>query len=264
MKTEREMLRAIAKTARALALPAAADARRKLVTNARAKPWKARSVAGLQGMVWHQELGWGSVEAVAEYHTGKESHLARGGVRSIAYTFAIRRNGQIVLCNDFDRAVWSQGYGGRAGDENAELVAVMFEGFFTGPGVTDPSVGEPNEAQLLAGLALWRTCRDEWSWGAGDLYGHFHFGKPACPGDTLRAVIEAVRANREESRYDFATVAGRQQALHDLGYSPGRVDGLWGPRSRGALIRFQPDHGLAADGIWGLATEAALSGALRA
>jgi hypothetical protein len=149
MKTEREMLRAIAKTARALALPAAADARRKLVTNARAKPWKARSVAGLQGMVWHQELGWGSVEAVAEYHTGKESHLARGGVRSIAYTFAIRRNGQIVLCNDFDRAVWSQGYGGRAGDENAELVAVMFEGFFTGPGVTDPSVGEPNDAQLL-------------------------------------------------------------------------------------------------------------------
>jgi peptidoglycan hydrolase-like protein with peptidoglycan-binding domain len=77
-------------------------------------------------------------------------------------------------------------------------------------------------------------------------------------------VIEAVRANREESRYDFATVAGRQQALHDLGYSPGRVDGLWGPRSRGALIRFQQDHGLAADGIWGLATEAALSGALRA
>ena len=61
-----------------------------------------------------------------------------------------------MLCNDLDRAVWSQGNGGRPGDENAEFLAVMFEGFFGGPGVTDPSVGEPNDAQLLAGLALWR------------------------------------------------------------------------------------------------------------
>ena len=76
--------------------------------------------------------------------------------------------------------------------------------------------------------------------------------------------IDAVRANREESRYDLGTVAGRQQALRDLGYSPGPADGVWGPRSRGALIRFQRDRGLAADGIWGPATEAAVSGALRA
>ncbi len=45
--------------------------------------------------------GWESVEAVAKYHAGKTPHLRRGGVESIAYTFAIRREGQIVLCNDF-------------------------------------------------------------------------------------------------------------------------------------------------------------------
>lgn len=239
------------------------DGRTSLKRNSHGKKWKTRDVDALKGMVWHQELGWGSVEAVAKYHTGKNSHLHRGGVESIAYTFAIRRDGQIVLCNDFEKAPWSQGFKGRAGDENAEFMSVMFEGLFKAPGVTDPSAGEPKDKQLMAALTLWHICNEKWDWNENDLYGHYHFGKSACPGNTLRTVIESIGANVPEPEYDFATVEGRQQALEDLGYYTGAIDGTWGPQSRGALIRFQDDRGLVADGIWGPKTEAAINEAVR-
>lgn len=259
---EADLLKALKKAATGVKLAAPEDLRASLKRNARAKKWKTRDVGALEGMVWHQELGWGSVEDVARYHTGKESHLAAGGVESIAYSFAIRRSGQVVLCNPLDRAVWSQGYKGRPGDENAEFLSVMFEGLFTGPGVNDPSAGAPTAAQLLAGLLLWRVGKDAWGWPDDALYGHYHFGKPACPGDVLQGVIEAVRANAAASKYDFGTVEGRQQALKDLGFNRGVVDGVWGPQSRGALVAFQAEHDLAADGVWGPASEAAVRVAL--
>lgn len=239
------------------------DGRTSLKRNPNGKKWKARDVDGLKGMVWHQELGWGSVEAVAKYHTGSKSHLHSGGVESIAYTFAVRRDGQIVLCNDFKNAPWSQGFKGRPGDENAEFMSVMFEGFFKGPGVTDPKAGQPNDNQLMSGLTLWHVCKENWGWREDDLYGHCHFGKPACPGDTLRALIESIAANVDKPEYDFASVEGRQQALKDLGYYSGAVDGSWGPQSRGALIKFQDDRRLVADGIWGPKTQAEVILALR-
>lgn len=260
---EREVLDRIAGAAKGLGVPEPLDGRRALKKNPRGKKWKARGVDALKGMVWHQELAWGSVEAVAKYHTGGNSHLHPGGVESIAYTFAIRRDGQIVLCNDFKKAVWSQGFKGRPGDENAEFMSIMFEGLFKGPGVTDPSAGAPNEEQLLSGLILWHVCSKRWGWSDEDLYGHYHFGKPACPGDALRWVIESVRANVKKPRYDFGTVEGRQQALKEVGHYAGPVDGIWGPRSRSALIRFQEEAGLVPDGIWGPKTEEAMTRALR-
>ena len=260
---EKEILNRIAGAAKGLGILEPFDGRRTLKKNPRGKKWKKRDVDVLRGMVWHQALAWGSVEAIAKYHTGANSHLHPGGVESIAYTFAIRRNGQVLLCNDFEKAVWSQGFKGRSGDENAEFIAVVFEGLFSGHGVTDPSAGEPNDEQLLSGLALWRICSERWGWNAEGLYGHYHFGKPACPGETLVAVIESVRANVEEPGYDFGTVEARQQALKELGYYRGSVDGIWGPESRGALIRFQEEEALVPDGIWGPKTEATITGALR-
>lgn len=257
-----DLLKSLRSGVRGLGLPAPRDARDELPRNPGGRKWKVRDTGALKGLVWHQELGWGSIEAVAHYHTGRDSHLVDGGAESIAYTWAVRRDGQILLCNDLDRATWSQGYRGRSGDENAEFMSAMYEGLFAGEGVTDPSAGHPNEEQLLAGLILWRVCRRAWNWQADDLYGHYHFGKPSCPGRSLEAVVEAVRANRPRREYDFASVTGRQQALERLGFYSGAIDGLWGPNSKGALVRFQSDHGLAADGVWGPRTEAAVRGAL--
>jgi len=260
---ETRLLDQLEGAARSLNMKSPLDCRGMLATNPNAKKkWRKRDPEALQGLVWHQELGWGSIEAVAKYHTGKNSHLLEGGVESIAYSLAIRRNGQIVLCNDLKKTTWSQGYKGRTGDENAEFLSVMFEGMFRGHEVTDSKAGEPNDRQMLSGLILWQVCRSLWNWKEGALYGHFLFGKPSCPGTSLQTVIDAVRTHAPKPKMKFDTSKKRQQALKKLGYNPGSIDGKWGPRSRGALVRFQEDHGLAADGVWGPRTEAAISAAL--
>ncbi len=175
-------------------LPLPLDARSLLAHNPKGQHWKDRSVDALKGMVWHQSLSWGSVENVAKYHTGPDCHLAPGGTESIAYTWAIRRNGQVLLCNDLKKATWSHGFKDRAGDENAEFMAAMFEGYFLGEGVADPKAGNPNEAQILSGLLLWTVCKQEWKWPSSALCGHFDFGKPACPGTLLQSIIKAIRS----------------------------------------------------------------------
>lgn len=260
---ETELLKRLAGITGRDGLAPVVDLRTSLATNAGVEQWRRRDTEQVKGFVWHQGLSWGSVEGVARYHTGHGSHLHKGGVASIAYTWAIRRNGQIVLCNDFDKKVWSQGYLERDGDENAEFMSVMFEGFFRAPTVTDSSAGEPTREQISAGLLLWSVCRESWRWKDSDLYGHYHFGKPACPGNTMKTIIEAVRFDTEETTFDLSGAKGRQEALKKLGYYKGKADGSWGPLSKGALLLFQVKYKLVADGIWGPKTEAAIMEGLK-
>lgn len=49
-----------------------------------------------------------------------------------------------------------------------------------------------------------------------------------------------------------------QQRLQELGYDPGTADGIFGSRTQQAVIAFQQDQGLDADGIVGKNTLAAL------
>ena len=53
-------------------------------------------------------------------------------------------------------------------------------------------------------------------------------------------------------------VAVVQQILIFLGYDTGVVDGCFGAATQEAVIAFQNDHGLYADGIVGAMTKAAL------
>src|ERR671924_1511896 len=56
-------------------------------------------------------------------------------------------------------------------------------------------------------------------------------------------------------------VRALQRTLRRLGWSPGPVDGLFGPRTEAAVVRFQRAAGLAADGIAGTRTGQALRAA---
>ena len=60
-----------------------------------------------------------------------------------------------------------------------------------------------------------------------------------------------------------AQVKQLQRALAQLGYKPGTVDGIFGPNTEAAVMRLQTSSKLAADGVVGPLTLAALGKALR-
>lgn len=210
--------------------------------------WKQRQVDQTEGLVFHQALGGSTALSVARYHT-QPNHLAGDGLPSISYTFFVEPDGATILCNDLTEITYSQGDRTRPGDENRMYLSCCFGGDFDGEG--HDGLDEPTCYQLTSGLRLWLACKQFFGWSNARLYGHSHFGKPACPGASLGLLIELVQADQDGSAtYDFSTVVGRQRALHDLDVYEGKIDGLWGPISRRALRDYQKMTGLVQDGIW--------------
>jgi len=71
------------------------------------------------------------------------------------------------------------------------------------------------------------------------------YGTPACPTGGYPVI-------RQGSRGVYVMVL--QDALNYLGYNTGSIDGIFGSNTRAAVIRFQKDNGLSADGIVGCNT----------
>jgi peptidoglycan L-alanyl-D-glutamate endopeptidase CwlK len=62
-----------------------------------------------------------------------------------------------------------------------------------------------------------------------------------------------------EQGFSGSAVRKLQRKLKKLGFNPGRLEGIFGKKTRAALIRFQKSRGLVADGIAGPQTLAALN-----
>lgn len=100
-------------------------------------------------------------------------------------------------------------------------------------------------------------------------------GSPSSPATTTRPGTQTTTTTPpEQAAVQGPTTALRigdkgaqvkalQRALTSLGYSPGKVDGQYGPSTAAAVARFQKAQHLAADGILGTQTLAALGKALR-
>jgi len=94
----------------------------------------------------------------------------------------------------------------------------------------------------------------------------------ACPGTSIAGGVsqstepggESARALLQQgagygaTKAEAASVRALQRTLRSLGWQPGPVDGLFGPRTEAAVLRFQTQTGVAVDGIVGPQTSKAL------
>ena len=231
------------------------DLREKLVTHP-TKRFAQRNPKKIRGMCIHHSAGRsGGIERLlghAEYHTGP-SHISETGAPGICYTLGIIDDGTLCILNPLENVTWSQG----TAQGNIDMMAVELVGNFKSE--TNPDGIEPTPEQINTVIALYLTCLKLWG-TRFQIAGHYHYTKPACPGDTMMAVIEAIRSHARIA--EVSSVYDIQQALKDLGYPVGEVDGLYGQLTRAAVSAFQDDSGLYRDGIAGPITCALLLKAL--
>jgi len=226
------------------------------------KQWKRRDPKTIAGVVFHQALAEGATaEAIAKYHVGP-NHIDDTGCPGMCYAGFVEADGKFVLANDVEDITWSQGDANIPGDENAAYIAFCFSGDFSGPGYSTKF--EPTEAQMKTAGELWSLCKKLFGLSGNQLFGHYDFGKPACPGYTLMNFIETVNQgwHWSDGTYALATIEGRAEALRALGFYGGPRSESWTLSLKAALLAFQKSKGLNPDGVWGKLTEVAVVAAL--
>ncbi|MEO9482556.1 MAG: N-acetylmuramoyl-L-alanine amidase [Ekhidna sp.] len=205
--------------------------------------WGTRHLSKIDKIVLHQELGEADVEAVNNYHI-KPNHISPKGCPHICYHYAIRKNGEIVQTNELSSVTW------HTKGENISAVGIMVVGNFNGPGY-DMGTSEPTKEQIKSIKFLVDYLQKSLRLTNQDIYGHYHFGKPACPGYELQKLVESFRDNLPEGPKVEKSVKEVQKRLNKLGYAAGAEDGIHGIKTLAAIRRFQFTNGLAVDGIMG-------------
>ncbi|KKL49114.1 hypothetical protein LCGC14_2318770 [marine sediment metagenome] len=235
---------------------------RKTLTRHNTKRWDRRNPSKIIGVVMHQSLdNYGTASGIAKYHAGP-NHISDLGLPGLSYTVFGEKDGTLILANDVEAMTYSQGTRSLPGDENELYLAICFGGNFPGPGYNGPQ--EPTDAQLSSAVAFWDIVQEIWGFTNNQLFGHYEFGKPSCPGYALSGIIESINANQDwkDGKFDLSRISGKQEALSELGYYYYEIDGEWGYQSRYALTKFQREYGLVDDGVWGKKTALAILKAL--
>ena len=147
--------------------------------------WKTRKLTSVNRIIIHQELGEGSVEAVNRYHIGK-NHISPKGCPHFCYHYGIEKSGEIIQANDLKDITW------HTTGQNAQGIGIMLVGDFPGPG-HETATGSPAPVQLASLQELCDYLITAFGLSRQDIYGHYHFGKPACPGFALQEWVENIR-----------------------------------------------------------------------
>jgi hypothetical protein len=183
-------------------------------------------------------------------------HMDTNGWRDIAQHVTLLPDGRFVTGRDFRLNPASV-----AGYNTNAFMVEMIGDFDIG---RDPFDGPQKESALK--LSRWFDKRGKY------IRFHNETSSKTCPGtsinknDFMKAVrtcedCYALPVLREGSRGD--DVRTLQEKLKLLGYEVGTVDGIFGSKTKSALIKFQGDYGLVGDGIFGPLSRSTLEKVLK-
>jgi len=239
---------------------------RDILARHKTKVWKQRNLSDIKGVVFHQALCDSTLEQVNKYHISNNNHISVSGCPRICYAVWIDKEGEAFLCNNLEDITWSQGGMSRPFPKwqaNTNYVGVCFQGDFSGAEHIGNDV--PSIKQLQTGVEVWQWLFNMLHLSQLDLFGHYHFGKPACPGSDIMKLIENTRETGLQELLPKSNIEW-QQLLKTLGYNLGTsglnkdgVDGDWGGLSRQALINFQKDCGVVMSAIQDTVTQQMLA-----
>ena len=212
----------------------------------------------------------------------KGHRIVVGGGRGwpgIPYTYVIPaypdlEDGRLVIYKIWhdDWITWHPG-----GIYNHHAVGVVDAGWYASrhdllSGKDSSARDRPTVEAMTAAdeLADYLMVRHGLRMGPDTLKCHAELGKPACPGSFLENWIREKRG--EDAIFDptpgyedprpLTTEREVQEALVELGYNPGTVDGKMGPYTQNAIKAFQRVERLRPDGIFGPFTRQAMRLAL--
>jgi N-acetyl-anhydromuramyl-L-alanine amidase AmpD len=234
--------------------------------------WSSRSLGQINKIIIHQALCDCSIEDVNQFHItpGPDNHLSHEGTPHFAYHYGIRQkdnsgsvDGEIIQVNKLTDITW------HTRTQNARGVGIMLQGNFKGQGYDLTGVADgPTKKQLESLEWLVNYLLDFLRIIPQDVYGHYHFGKPACPGYQVSEWIENYRLRDLRKDKDVTgqinSVKDLQEALKTLGYDPGVIDGIIGPRTMQVIRKFQREQQLTIDGVVGPKTKGRMITLLKA
>lgn len=218
-------------------------------------PWHAQRVWGkrelnqIDKIIVHQELGESSVENVNAYHisVSAKNHISPKGCPHICYHYAIRKDGEIVQVNELSDITW------HCKGQNTHSIGIMLQGNFNGPGY-DLGTSEPTAEQIKSTEELVDFLLESLKLVNTDVFGHYYFGKPACPGTIMQDWVEKKRGQSNEisgAKPVEKNILEIQKRLNKLNYPLGKADGILGVKTQSSIRAFQADQHLISDGIVG-------------
>ncbi|MFC0470595.1 N-acetylmuramoyl-L-alanine amidase [Halalkalibacter kiskunsagensis] len=238
--------------------------KRNSLASSRSTSYRRRAKSAIRNIaIHHSATTSGSAEAFARYHVNEL------GWPGIGYHYVVDQDGSISLCHDLEVVSY------HVGNSNSFAVGICMVGDFRTQSLT--------VAQRQATLELTRSLMDQLSIPIDNVWGHIEFPgyswKP-CPSISMHSFrnwlreegatftdspppsptyVAGARQRTILSRGDQGDdIRALQERLDELGFHPGRIDGIFGPQTADAVMRFQRTASISVDGIVGPETREAL------
>lgn len=153
------------------------------------RKWAKRKLSDISELVVHQALSEGSVENIAKYHVTPGNHIFKNGLPALAYTFAIRRNGEIIQANHLESILaHTKGY-------NKTGIGIMMAGNFDAINYLGTQV--PTNPQLTNLILLLDYLLDKLNLPITAVQSHTSLTKKlSCPGIVTEAVLNEYRRGK--------------------------------------------------------------------